>query len=129
MKKVAALLALALASFALVACGGGSDDSSSTAATGGGESNTEATTPGKANPAGGAASGGGGGSTLQFEADPDGGLAFTSATATAKAGTVTIDFTNPQPLPHDVVIEDSSGKEIGGTEEVNESSASTTVDL
>jgi plastocyanin len=123
MKKVAAFLTLALASLALVACGGSSDSSSSTTATsGGGESNTGATT-------GGGATSGGGSSTLKFEADPNGELAFTTTSATAKAGKVTIDFTNPQPLPHDVVIEDSSGKEVGGTEEVNESSTSTTVDL
>ena len=126
MKKIAALLALALSSLALVACGSSGNSSSTTATSGGGESSAEATTPGKANPGGGA---GGGGSTIEFEADPNGGLAFTSSTASAKAGKVTVDFTNPQPLPHDVVIEDSSGKEIGGTEEVNESSASTTVDL
>jgi plastocyanin len=129
MKKVAALLALALSSLALVACGGSSNNSSSTTATSGGESSAEATAPGgKANATGGAASEGGS-STLKFEADPNGGLAFTTSTATTKGGKVTVDFTNPQPLPHDVVIEDSSGKEVGGTEEISESSASTTVDL
>ncbi|MGH2975477.1 MAG: plastocyanin/azurin family copper-binding protein [Solirubrobacterales bacterium] len=126
MKQVAALLALALASVALVACGGSSDDNSTT--TGGGETTSESTN------AGGAAakeesSSGGGGSTLSFEADPEGGLAFTTTEATAKAGKVTIDFNNPQPLTHDVAIEDSQGEEVGATELITEGEDSTTVDL
>ena len=121
MKKFAALLALALASVALVACGGGSDNSSSTTAS---ETTSEA-----AGGAGANEEGGGTGSTLEFEADPNGQLAFTTTEATAKAGTVTIDFTNPQPLPHDVKIESSSGEEIGGTETVSEDSGSATVNL
>ena len=42
---------------------------------------------------------------------------------------MTVDFTNPQPLTHDVAIEDSSGKTIGKTELVAEGSDSTAVDL
>ncbi|HEY1286097.1 MAG TPA: plastocyanin/azurin family copper-binding protein [Solirubrobacterales bacterium] len=123
MKKVVAFLVLASAALALVACGGGSDTSStptsesSGAAAGGGE----------------AESGGGseeaGGSTVAFEADPGGGIAYTSDTATAKAGKVTVNFNNPQALEHDVAIEDSSGQTIGQTELVTEGSDSTTVDL
>jgi plastocyanin len=126
MKKVAALFALALASFALVACGSSSDNSSSTTATSGGESSAESTGS-ESNAGGGAASGSG--STLKIEADPNGALAYTSSTATAKAGKVTVDFNNPQELTHDVVIEDSSGKEVGGTELIAGGSDSTTVDL
>jgi plastocyanin len=124
MKKLAALLALALASIALVACGGGSDDNSSTPATGGGgESNAEATTPEKEG------GGGGGSSTVSFEADPGGELAYTTTSATAKAGKVTIDFNNPQELTHDVKIEGSSGEEVGGTELIAAGSDSATVNL
>jgi len=123
MKKFAALLALALASLALVACGGSSDDSSSTTATSGGES----TTGGNANSTGGGASGGG--STVSFEADPGGNLAYTTTSASAKAGKVTIDFNNPQELTHDVKIEDSSGEEVGGTELIAGGSDSATVNL
>ena len=128
MKKFAALLALAFASLALVACGGGSDDSSSTTATnGGGESSAESTTGGNANSTGGGASGGG--STVSFEADPGGNLAYTTTSASAKAGKVTIDFNNPQELTHDVKIEDSSGEEVGGTELIAGGSDSATVNL
>src|ERR1044072_1713155 len=71
----------------------------------------------------------GGGATLAFEADPAGGLAYTTTEATAEAGKVTVDFTNPQPLAHDVAIEDASGKEIAATEVITESEDSTTADL
>ena len=85
----------------------------------------------------GAAAGGGQGSrrrvagsaaALDIEAASSG-LAYASDTATAKAGKVTVDFTNPQPLTHDVAIEDSSGKTIGKTELIAEGSDSAVVDL
>ncbi|HKT84038.1 MAG TPA: plastocyanin/azurin family copper-binding protein, partial [Solirubrobacterales bacterium] len=122
-----AFLAVALAAVALVACGGGGSDNSTTTASGGGNENNSA--------AGGGAkeenSGGGGGSasTLKFEADPNGQLAYTTTSATAKAGEVTIEFNNPQSLTHDVAIESSSGEEVGATELIADGSDSTTVDL
>lgn len=123
MKKLAALLALALASTALIACGGGDDNSTTT-------SETEAA--GKANPApeGGKEEGGsGGGATVEFEADPSGELAYTTTEASAEAGKVTIDFKNPQSLTHDVAIESSGGEEVGKTELIGEGETSTAVNL
>jgi plastocyanin len=117
MKKVAALLVLALVSAALVACG--DDDNGTTTTTTGGE-----TTNGAATGGGG---GGGGGSTLQIEADPSGGLAFTSDLLTAEAGDVTIDFNNPQSTAHDVRVEGSSGGDVGGTEVITASEESVTL--
>ncbi len=125
MKKVAIALALVLASLALVACGGDSSDNSST-------------TGAETTPESGAAAGGkseaegksaGGGASVSFEADPGGNLAYTTNSASAEAGKVTVDFTNPQPLTHDVAIEDSSGKTVGKTELIAEGSDSTTVNL
>jgi len=123
MKKVAALLALALASLALVACGSSGSDSTSS----GGEPTSEATTEGSAT--GGGAEGGGSGTSLEIEADPEGSLAYTTTAATAKAGNVEIDFNNPQALTHDVAIEDSSGKELGKTELIASGSDSTAIEL
>jgi plastocyanin len=126
MQKVAALIALALASIALAACGGSSSSSSSTTTEAGGESTGGAAAEsGKSKSAGG----GGGGSTLKFETDPGGELAYTTTSATAKAGKVTIDFTNPQSLTHDVAIESSNGEEVGKTELIASGSDSTTVNL
>ena len=124
MKKVAALLALALASVALVACGSSSDNSTTTTATSGGESSNGATSGGAKEESSGSSS-----STISFEADPGGELAYTTTKATAKAGKVTVDFKNPQALTHDVAIENAQGEEVGATELIASGDDSTTVDL
>jgi uncharacterized cupredoxin-like copper-binding protein len=120
MKKLVAFLALALAALALVACGS-SDDSSSTTTTSDNEGFSETGSGGN--------QGSEGGASLRFEADPGGDLAYTTTSASTKAGKVTIDFNNPQALTHDVAIEDSSGGEVGGTELIASGEDSTTVDL
>lgn len=121
MKKLAVLLALALASTAFVACGGGDDSTTTTATETGG-----AAAEGGANEGGSEA---GGGSTVAFEADPNGELAYTTTSASAKAGKVTIDFNNPQSLTHDVAIEGSNGEEVGKTDLIASEETSTTVNL
>lgn len=127
MKKAALGLALILAALTLVACGGSSDDSTTT---GGGEATSESGAAAggeKSSEAEGKSAGSAG--SVEFEADPGGGLAYTTATATAKAGKVTIDFTNPQPLSHDVAIEDPSGKTVAKTEVIAEGSDSAVAEL
>ncbi len=127
MKKVAVALALVIASIALVACGSSSSSSSSESTE---STATETTSESGGSAGGGEASGGSGASsTVNIEADPGGELAYTTKTATAKAGKVTIDFKNPQPLAHDVAIESSSGETVGQTELVTEGSSSTVVTL
>lgn len=122
MKKLVPLFALLLAALALAACGGGSDTTSEEAAPA--ETTQEAETEKEAE--GGSA---GSAAALDIEADPTGQLAFTTSEASAKAGKVTVNFTNSSPIPHDVKIEDSSGQEIGGTEVVSEGSDSAEVEL
>lgn len=101
MKKLLALVVLSLAASALVACGGGG---SSTTATG--KVRIEAGEKPDGAP------------VLKFEADPDnspdstGHLAYTSTEETAKAGKVTVEFTNPTALTHDVLIESAKGEEV-----------------
>jgi plastocyanin len=125
MKKLAALLVLALASAALVACGS-SNSTTTTETSSGGEANGGGAAAESGKEAGGSE---GGGSTVEFEADPGGEIAYTTTEASAKAGKVTIDFKNPQSLTHDVAIEDSSGKEVGKTELIGEGETSTSVNL
>jgi plastocyanin len=55
-------------------------------------------------------------------------LAFDQTELTAKAGKVTIDFTNPSPIPHNVVIEED-GKELSGFEPITEGEESESADL
>jgi plastocyanin len=119
MKKVAVLLALILASVALVACGSSSSSSSSESTESGAA--TEAETETEAGSAGAAG-------TLQIETAASG-LEFSSKEAEAKAGKVKVEFTNEQAIPHDVAIEDSSGKVLGEAELVAEGSSSTEVEL
>lgn len=128
MKKIAAFLALALAALALVACGGGG---STTPTETGGEAGGGAAAEGEKTSGGAAKEGekASGGAALKFEADPSGQLAYTAKDVTAKAGKVTIELSNPQPLPHDVAIEDSSGKTIGKTEVITEGTDTAVVDL
>jgi uncharacterized cupredoxin-like copper-binding protein len=107
---------LALAAAALMlglsACGGSSKTSSSTssAAATSSASSSAATSTSAASPSGGASS------TLSESADPTGALKFTKSTLTAKAGTVTIDFTNNSPLAHNLTIQQgTSGPVLGAT--------------
>jgi plastocyanin len=120
-RSLIALAALALASFALAACGG-SDSSSST-------SSTAASTAGStsSNSSGSASSGGG--STISISADPSGALAFEQTDVSAAAGKDTLDFTNDSSTPHDVVIEDSSGNQVAATDVIQGSNTSTAADL
>jgi uncharacterized cupredoxin-like copper-binding protein len=122
MKKFAALFALLLAALALVACGGGSDTTGEETAT---APETTKEAEGEKEAEGGSA----GASTLEFEADPSGNLAYTTDEATGKAGKVTVNFTNQSPIPHDVALEDESGEMIAETEVLAEGSDSTTAEL
>jgi plastocyanin len=130
MKKLAAGFALVLASLALVACGGGSSSTSteSTAeeSAAGGQSTSEGEKSEGGTAAGGSA---GSGSVVDLETPSGGELAYTTESASAEAGKDTIKFTNPQPLAHDVAIEDSSGEVVGKTELATEGSTSTEVEL
>ena len=81
--RTPALLVLALGAVLLAAgCGGGSSSSSS--------------------------SSGGVAQTVEIDVAQTG-LAYTTTTATAKAGTVTLKSMNPQSIEHDISIESSDG--------------------
>src|ERR1700743_2784522 len=120
MKKLSAVVVLLVVSLALVACGGGGSSSSST---------SESTKTGTTAEAGGAKEESSAGSTIDFEANPEGQLMFTSMKATGKAGDDTIVFKNPSSTPHNVAIEDSSGKTVADTETITQGETSTKVEL
>jgi plastocyanin/mono/diheme cytochrome c family protein len=69
------------------------------------------------------------GGTVAISADPTGQLKFEQTKVTSKPGAVKIDFTNKSPVPHDVKIQDSSGKLLGGTNLVTGGSATAAVNL
>jgi plastocyanin len=139
MKKLAVLLVMLLAAVALAACGGGSDTTNEGTSPAAGaveeaeetaeEAGEEAENAGEE--AGEEAEGGTAGtaSAVEIEADPEGSLAFTSDSASAKAGKVTVDFTNSSPVPHDVTIEGKGGETLAQTEVFAEGSESVSANL
>ena len=52
---------------------------------------------------------------LHVAANPEGQLKYDTTSLTAKAGTVTIGFTNAASLAHNLSIESSSGSQVGAT--------------
>ena len=120
--KAIACLAVIVLAFGLAACGGDDDDATTTATT------TEATTNGGNGETDTTAEAGGEATTLEISADPGGALAYTETELSVPAGTVDIEFTNESPVPHDVVVNDPAGDEVGRTDVVTNDNASTTLD-
>ena len=110
------LVAIALA-LGISACGGssGSSSSSSSAAASSSASSTATSSPATSSttaaPSSSSAS-----SSLSIAADPSGALKFTKSSLTAKAGTITISFTNNSPLAHNLTVQQgTSGPVLGAT--------------
>jgi plastocyanin len=102
----------------LSACGGSSKSSSTTSSTPAATSatSTAATTGTTSTSASTSSAAAGASSTLAQSADPSGALKFTKSTLTAKAGTVTINFTNSSPLAHNFTVQQgTSGPVVGAT--------------
>jgi len=106
--------ALALAATAVLAVAGcGSSSSKSTSS-----ESTPATPPAtqtSSSTATAPATGGGGQTQLTLAANAEGQLKYDKSTLSAKAGKVSIAFTNSAPLAHNVSIESSSGESVGAT--------------
>jgi plastocyanin len=68
------------------------------------------------------------GGTLQLAAD-ESALAYDTTSLTSKPGKVTIDFTNPSALEHDVAIEAEGGEEIAGSELIAKGKTSVSAEL
>jgi plastocyanin len=114
MRKLVLMVALgALAPFALAACGGGGGNNTTTSA-------APTTTTTQAS--------GGGGQTLSLTADSNA-LAYQETSLSAKPGSATIDFNNPSAIGHDVCVQDSSGKEVGCSDIIQQSKTTLNVSL
>jgi plastocyanin len=127
MRFYGAIIICVLIATGLGACGDGGDSSTETKPAGVGETLSESSNkaafrrehPGSARY---------GSPPLEFEADSSGDLAYTTDEVTAKDGNVTIEFTNPQPTPHNVAIEAAKGGRVV-TETISEDFAATTITL
>jgi plastocyanin len=103
---VAAILALA-------GCGGSSTKSSSGSGSSSGSSSSSSSS--------------GGGQQLAIAADPGGALKFDKSSLKAKAGTVTLNFTNDASIPHAIAVEGNGVDKDGKT--ITKGKNSLTVDL
>ncbi len=107
-----AALTVAIGALALAGCGSSSSNSTSSstptpAATPTTSSSTTSSTP--------AATSEAASSNLILAANAEGQLKYNTTSLTAKAGNVSIDFTNTSPLGHNVTIEAAGGKIVAAT--------------
>jgi plastocyanin len=108
MKRII-LAATSVAALAVVGCGSSSSNTTSSKASGGGEAASTAA------PTSSTPSAAGGSSTVSIAANPSGMLMFNSSSLTAKAGKVTIAFTNNAPEVHNFTLATASGSLVGAT--------------
>jgi uncharacterized cupredoxin-like copper-binding protein len=112
---------LALAAMPVTGCGGSSSSTSSS---------TPATTSSTSTAAAAATSETANASNgLSLEANKEGELKYDKKSLSAKAGKVSIAFTNMSPLMHNMTIESSSGKVVGATPTFQGGSKTLSVDL
>jgi len=69
------------------------------------------------------------GGPLALSADPTGQLAYNTKTLVSSSSSVTIDFTNHSPLPHNVTIANAAGKVLGATKTFQGGSRTLTLNL
>jgi plastocyanin len=112
-KALFSLLALPAALLVLAGCGSSSSSSSSSASTAAETPTTSSAST--STPAPTTTSSEGASSSVKLEANPEGQLEYNTKSLSAKAGNVSIDFTNSSSLPHNVTIESSSGAKVGAT--------------
>jgi plastocyanin len=117
MRKKLALLTVPLAAVAIAACGSSSSNSSSAAATSSAPATMSSSSMSSSSTMSAAAAAPSGkATTLHLAAAKTGALMYNTMTLSAKAGKVTIVFTNASPVPHNVSVQKgTSGPNIAAT--------------
>jgi uncharacterized cupredoxin-like copper-binding protein len=106
-----ASIALVVGALAVAGCGGSKSTSSSALS-----SPTATTTTTSSSTAGSESqSSGGAGGALSLSANSEGQLAYSTTSLSAKAGKVTIAFSNSAPLAHNLTVQSPSGSVIAAT--------------
>jgi plastocyanin len=105
----ASMLTLAVGLLALAGCGSSSSSTSSSTSTPTTPSSASSSTPAPAAPSTAP------GQTLSLAANTEGQLKYSTTSLTAKAGNVSIAFTNMASLEHNVTVASSSGAVVGAT--------------
>ncbi|MBK5230680.1 MAG: cupredoxin domain-containing protein [Thermoleophilia bacterium] len=106
-KTLMTLVLVAVVAIAVAGCGS-SKSTSSTATTPATPASTESTASAEEN-----SNSAKGATVIELAADPSGQLKYDKTQIDAKAGEITINFTNDSPVTHDVAVKDSSGKQLG----------------
>jgi plastocyanin len=120
--KLSLITVLVAVGVGVAACGGSSSSSPSSSSASSSAAGTQSSST--------AAPAGGGKSALAIAADPSGQLKFTKKTLSAKAGKVTVDFTNASPTDHNFTVQTgTSGATVGATPTFQGGSKTVTVDL
>lgn len=127
LKALFSLLAVPAALLALAGCGSSSSSSSSSASTAAETPTTSSASTSTPAPASEGSEGGS--SSVKLAANPEGQLEYDTKSLSAKAGKVSVDFTNSSSLPHNVTIESSGGEQVGATPTFSGGSKSVSVDL
>jgi plastocyanin len=122
-------LALAAAALALAGCGSSSSSSSSASTAAEAPTTSSAAAPTTSSATAATPAPASGASKVSLEANPEGQLAYNTKSLSAKSGTISIDFTNKAPLPHNVTIESASGEKVGATPTFAGSSKTLSVSL
>jgi plastocyanin len=122
-KNLIMMLSAGALALGVAACGGSSSSSSSAAPA------TSSTAAAAATSTSASAPSSGGSSAIAIAANPGGALKFDKSSLTAKAGKVTITFTNKAPLGHNFTIESPSGAKVAATPTFNGGSKTVTATL
>jgi uncharacterized cupredoxin-like copper-binding protein len=120
------MLTLSVSLLALAGCGSSSKSSSTSSTPAATTSSSSSTSTPASAPAKGAAAGG---QSLSLAANPEGQLKFNTTALSAKAGKVTIAFSNAASLEHNLTIASSSGTVIGATPTFTGGSKTLSVEL
>jgi plastocyanin len=119
------MLALALALLALAGCGSSSSSTSSATSAPATTTATPATTSSASTTSAPAA----GAETIAVAANPEGQFKYMPPTLSAKAGKVTIAFTNHAPVEHNLTVASASGAVLGATPTFTGAAKNVTVSL
>jgi plastocyanin len=130
-KNLVIVLSAGALALGVAACGGSSSSSSSAAAP---ATSSSAAAPATSSTAAAtsssaAAPSSGASSQIAIAANPGGALKFDKSSLTAKAGKVTIAFTNKAPLGHNFTIESPSGAKVAATPTFNGGTKTVTATL
>jgi plastocyanin len=106
-------IVLLAGALAIAGCGSSSNSSSSSTPA---ASSSSAAAPAPTSTSTTSSAPSGGASTQTLAANPEGVLKFDKPSLTAKAGSVSITFTNNSSVPHNVTVASTSGATIGATE-------------